>query len=332
MSCVPLSRHTSRWLLVSGIVLLLLLPACSTDIARPDGVPAEAVAVQPAQARVVATVNFGASSLLDATVALAEDTTAIEALQSVAGVVTSYGGCYVEDIEDVGTTSGSRDEDWFYFINGILADVGSCDYLMRDGDMQHWDYHSWRFRRDVTATLGVFPHAYVNGYAGDVRPTTVVCDSVFAEEAEDLADELKAAGAQEVSLLVGESPSESTMQDNNLLLVVSPGNTLSEELYGVRDRLGLFTAIANSTVSVYNTRGEVSGTYTSRTGVIEAMQNPWNPHGTGACENVVILVTGTDGEGVRMAANVLAGSWGDIELWSAAVVVDGIPSLVPSPL
>ncbi|GAI85551.1 unnamed protein product, partial [marine sediment metagenome] len=35
--------------------------------------------------------------------------------------------------------------------------------------------------------------------------------------------------------------------------------------------------------------------------LIQATQNPWNPKGIGACENVVWLVSGTDEAGVKDA-------------------------------
>jgi uncharacterized protein YutE (UPF0331/DUF86 family) len=39
--------------------------------------------------------------------------------------------------------------------------------------------------------------------------------------------------------------------------------------------------------------------------VIQACQNLWNPLGTGSCQNAVFLVSGTDADGVKRAAQVL---------------------------
>ena len=234
--------------------------------------------LQPTQTRVVVTADFGANLLLDVTVALTGETTAIEALESVTRVDASYGDCFVESIEGVGDAGGGK-TDWFYYINGILGDVGSCDYTLCDGDVQHWDYHDWRFRRDVTATLGVFPHAFMNGYGGLVRPTTVLCEPEFSVEAGVVAGDLAAAGVAEVAVVVCEAMTVSIKEDHNLVLIASHDNPLVSELYGVRDRVGLFTAFEDSTLVVYDRSGEASEQFGPDTGVIEAMQNPWNPGG-----------------------------------------------------
>ena len=56
-------------------------------------------------------------------------------LQRYGEVDTGYGGRFVDAIE--GLRSGSRRgerRDWFYYVNGIEAPVGSADYEPRDGD------------------------------------------------------------------------------------------------------------------------------------------------------------------------------------------------------
>ena len=33
---------------------------------------------------------------------------------------------------------------WFYFVNGFLGDQGAAEYRLQDGDVEWWDYRSWR--------------------------------------------------------------------------------------------------------------------------------------------------------------------------------------------
>ena len=325
-------RPAFLWALCIGCVLTSAAWGCSSADAGGDALESGAGIAQPACSRVVATVDFGFSRLLDATVALDEETTAIEALESVATVETSYGGCFVERIDGVGRgdSGGDRNRvDWFYFVNGFLAHKGGCEYVLSDGDVQHWDNHDWRFRRDVSATLGVFPNAFVHGYGGVARPTTVVFEAGYAAEAEALATELAAAGTGDVAVVDTVGLDGTDRDTHNLVLVAGPDEPLVVELYGVRERVGLFTALEPGTLVVFAADGAVSATFGTGTGVIEAMQNPWNPRGTGACENAVLLVSGTDEEGVRAAANALIRSWRDFGLWAAAIVVESEPARVP---
>lgn len=327
MSPAPLRRLPPATLLFLVCLTAVTLSACTAGTPEPSAVASDTEPGQPANARVVVTADFGEDVLLDVTVALADGTTAIEALDSVAELETSYGACFVESINGVGGTGGKVD--WFYYINGMLGDVGSCDYVLCDGDVQHWDYHDWRFRRDVTATLGAFPHAFLRGYGGAVRPTTIVCDTRFTAEAASIADSLMGAGATDVTVTSQDELAEAAKETHNLVIVSAIDNSLVSELYGIRDRVGLFTSSEDSTLITYDYDGTVDGTFGAGSGVVEAMQNPWNPRGTGACENVVVLVTGTDDEGVRSAVDALALEWGDMELWPAAIVEDGMASPVP---
>jgi hypothetical protein len=80
---------------------------------------------------------------------------------------------------------------------------------------------------------------------------------------------------------------------------------------------------------VYASSGEEAAVFTDGTGILEAMQNPWNPSGTGACENVVLLVSGTDADGVRAAAGALVESSAAMTAWCGVVVREAVPMAVP---
>ncbi|MEM2576729.1 MAG: hypothetical protein QW476_02185, partial [Candidatus Bathyarchaeia archaeon] len=42
-----------------------------------------------------------------------------------------------------------------------------------------------------------------------------------------------------------------------------------------------------------------------KAGFIQALQNVWNPKGNMACENTILLVSGTDVDSVKKAVNIL---------------------------
>jgi Domain of unknown function (DUF4430) len=99
--------------------------------------------------------------------------TAMQALDRVAKVKTRYGGRFVQAIDGLsGSLSAQRD--WFYFVNGIEADRSAAEYRLRPGDLEWWDYRSWRNAMSVPVVIGAFPEPFLHGYDGHWRPTRVV--------------------------------------------------------------------------------------------------------------------------------------------------------------
>lgn len=96
--------------------------------------------------------------------------TAMQALARVAKLQTRYGGRYVRAVDGVGE-QGRRA--WFYYVNGYLADQGAADYRLHDGDVEWWDYRSWRNPADDPVVVGAFPEPFLHGYAGKKRPAVV---------------------------------------------------------------------------------------------------------------------------------------------------------------
>jgi hypothetical protein len=106
--------------------------------------------------------------------------TAMQALQAKAKVETSYGGRFVQSIDGV---AGSRSDrrDWFYFVNGYEADRGAADYTLRPGDVEWWDYRSWKHALHVPIVVGAFPEPFLHGYAGKRRDATIIYTSAQLE-------------------------------------------------------------------------------------------------------------------------------------------------------
>jgi hypothetical protein len=99
--------------------------------------------------------------------------TAMQALKRVAKVDTSYGGRFVQSIDGIDGSLSAR-RDWFYFVNGIEADRGAAEYTLHPGDVEWWDYRSWRKELTVPVVVGSFPEPFLHGYDGKVRPACVV--------------------------------------------------------------------------------------------------------------------------------------------------------------
>lgn len=99
--------------------------------------------------------------------------TAMQALDRVAEVDTRYGGRFVEAISGIEGSLDAR-RDWFYFINGYEADRSAAEYKLHDGDVEWWDFRSWRTQMREPLVVGAFPEPFVHGYGGKTLPARVV--------------------------------------------------------------------------------------------------------------------------------------------------------------
>ena len=96
--------------------------------------------------------------------------TAMQGLERVAKVGTRYGGRYVRSVDGV-EEHGRRA--WFYYVNGYLADRSAAEYRLRAGDVEWWDFRSWRDPAQDPVVIGSFPEPFLHGYDGQRRPAIV---------------------------------------------------------------------------------------------------------------------------------------------------------------
>jgi hypothetical protein len=101
--------------------------------------------------------------------------TAMQALDRAAEVKTRYAGRFVQAINGVEGSLADR-RDWFYFINGYEADRSAAEYRLHRGDVEWWDYRSWKTRMREPVVVGAFPEPFLHGYNGKRRDAYVVLD------------------------------------------------------------------------------------------------------------------------------------------------------------
>ncbi len=89
--------------------------------------------------------------------------TAMQALDRKLDITTRYGGRFVQSINDVEGSLTSR-RDWFYFVDGIEGDRSAVEVKLKDGDVEWWDYRSWRGdAMSVPVVVGAYPHPFLRG-------------------------------------------------------------------------------------------------------------------------------------------------------------------------
>lgn len=200
---------------------------------------------------------------------------------------------------------GSKKRDWLYYINGISLSLGARDYRLRDGDIEHWDFRDWSYQPMVPAIIGAFPQPFLSGVRGETKPTAVVYDAPFAEEAKALAAKLEEWGVAEVTLNGAEALTDEVKEQSNLIILARADNPLISGLNELHKKMGFFAYFEGGKIIVLDGEGQPAGDYGAGWGLIQATQNPWSQGGVGSGEGCVFIVTGADESGVKSAANAL---------------------------
>ena len=316
-----------------ALVLLLIAIFCSCSVPNP---PAEGNGkldndrLLNSEVTVVITQDFGKKVLLEQTVEIEANTSAMDALQRVADVETEYGGGFVKTINGISSEyEGASKRDWFFYINGIQSNRGALDYKLHDGDIQHWDFHDWSFRQSIPAIVSDFPEPFYHGYSGVNYPNIIVYQEGWEEDARRVADKLGYLGIRGASIRGINELQDDEKESGNLILLGTPEFPLIAELNQVWGRLGFFAHFEDGVLKVFDSRGEPAADYGAGAGVIQATQNPWNAKGIGVCENIVWIVSGSDAAGVKEAVNIMVSSDNDFKYAFGVVITAGEVVRVP---
>jgi len=297
-----------------ALVLLLFLLSLAAPVCAFVKLPSK----ERITVRVVGTKNFGEQVVFDKEVEVRVGATAGEALEQAVEIDMS--GSFIETIAGI---KGDQTEYWFYFINGVMANVFAHGYKLQPGDVQYWDFHDWTFyMHGPTSLLGQFPEPCLHGYGGKVFPSVVVYAEGFQEYALSLKEKLAVLGVREVVVKAAGALTAEEKEKSNLFIIAPAGDSLINELNKhYREREPVY--FEGGQVIVRNHKGKPGATYGPGWGVLQVTQNPWNPKGSLACEGTVWIVSGVDETGVKRAASVLTGQPEKLNYTFAAVIGNG---------
>ncbi|MGH3016021.1 MAG: DUF4430 domain-containing protein, partial [Gaiellaceae bacterium] len=246
------------------------------------------------------TQDFGREELAaDEVEAVREDQTVLRLLQSHHDVETRFGGKFVEAIDGVEGSGGGGTRDWFFFVNGVLADEGAGDWEVEVGDVIQWDNRDWSATQRIPAIVGAYPEPFRSGTEGERLPVRLECADSDDEACGDVKDSLTEAGARV-------SSSQLAASGGQELIRVLVGTW--DELRDVRtpatleegpEASGVFARFADEgeRLELLDEDGDVVRTADAGTGLVAAT----------ALEQqaVVWLVTGLEDVGVQAAAAIL---------------------------
>lgn len=225
-------------------------------------------------------------------------------LDDSADVETRYGGGFVQSIDGLGGgIEDGRRVDWFYYVNGIEAPVGSADYGPADGDRIWWDHHDWSTAMRSPAVVGSWPEPFLHGFDGERWSTGVFCGGARSQCAivnDTLVDEGVATGDEP-------GPAYDGSPESEIRVLVGPWDTINTDpvarlLAGGPQRSGVFATFSGVEPSIGLTllddRGRVAETLTAGAGLVAALRPDEGPP--------TWVVTGTDRIGVGAAIELLS--------------------------
>ncbi|MEJ2739170.1 MAG: DUF4430 domain-containing protein [Dehalococcoidia bacterium] len=324
---------------IIAIILILVCSGCATSSSTVPSYTGEPQRAEPATETkpgeaitLVITSGFGKNTIFEQTINIEKGTTAMEALTGAVQVETKYDGEFVSAINNTGPEyekASGKKNDWFFYMNGIASNSGAGSYTLMNGDVEHWDYRNWGYHQFVPAVIGAFPLPFINGFQGNVRPTTVVYETEFQKYAEDLAMKLGNEGTTSISSIEYRAITDAAQKENNLIIIAGKDNVLITELNNSHKKLGFFTCFNGDSLVILDDAGKVAYEYEKGCGLIQATQNPWNPRGTGVCENVVWTISGTDSESILGAADILCNNPDKIRNACACIVINSEVIKIP---
>jgi hypothetical protein len=274
-------------------------------------------------ASVLVTRDFGSREIGSGTTdPIPGGETAMRMLQRGFDVETRYGGGFVQAINGVaGGRADGRPVDWFYYVNGILADQGAAAHKLAPGDRIWWDHHDWGAAQDIRAVVGAFPEPFRSGADGKRLPVRLDC----ATDAEDVCDEV-AERLSEVGVNAGRSGAGSFGGVGVLRIKVGRWADIRNDAAVRRLEAGPRTSgvfarptAAGNEIALFDAQGEVERTLGPGGGLVAATRM--------GGEAPTWVVTGTDEVGVAAAAAQLRAE--ALRNHFAIAVEDGRPTPLP---
>jgi hypothetical protein len=151
----------------AGLVLALLVLGGCAGVRQEDvDEPAAGRPPGAGEVRLIVSRDFGARVMRDVIAPADEGLDVLRLLAEHADVEAGYGGRFVNGIDGLassfGATTSENAADWFYWVDGEMADVGADERALKGGETVWWDYHRWTDAMYVPQALHAFPRPYAD--------------------------------------------------------------------------------------------------------------------------------------------------------------------------
>jgi hypothetical protein len=260
--------------------------------------------VEEGNVNVILSRGFGNKGLAEKSVKYSEDLSVMEVMEENFNVETAYGGGFINGIDGLKSGfTGVKDKtkmDWFYYVNGILAQVGADDYYLNANDSVIWDYHDWSNNIYVSSIIGAYPLNFTNGHEGNVLNTEILHTKDYKKESEELSTFLKNKGLENIAVKNLENEGLDDVKRNTI--VIGTWNDINKidylkDIYENGDKTGLFFKI-DKNIKALNNKGHMVNEY-EKGSIITSITKEYGLPAT------IWLVTGNDEESIKRAVKVL---------------------------
>ncbi len=258
------------------------------------------------QVKLVVTKDYGKEDLFYGEVKIEEGYTVMDILEENVELGTKWGGEFVSEINgikmDNGLESGKR-QDWFYFVNGVCADVGAGGYELSPGDIVWWDYHPWESIKSANAAvIGAYPEPFINGYTDEEKTVVLMTSKDKLDLAEELKKSMEEVGVSNIEV---KELNETELENrNNPTILLGKWNDINnidyiEGLNESYQKTGLNLHFTEKEIELLDYSGNIAQKVSNDIGVIVA-----TGEGLGD-SNPLWLVIGIDESGLSKALNIL---------------------------
>ncbi|MFY0546179.1 DUF4430 domain-containing protein [Brevibacillus sp. H7] len=295
-------------ILLGAFVGLFQYRSAHAPESAPVPTPVEEPKVTGPHVQLRITKDFGAATVLDKPIPIQSGETVMDVLKrSGLELKTGYGGGFVESLGGLASQyrpgdTTSKKLDWFFYVNGLTADVGAAEYPVNAGDVVWWDYHNWDYAISTPAVIGAYPHPFRPRAEGETPvPLVIMAAKGFEAQAEHVAKSVHSVRRDEVKTLPWDE--QLLSRESAFILVGDAKGLLSSafirELWQAKQNQGLFAGLTTEGIDAIDVFGQVKARYNeSGTGLLLATVHPVTRY-------PIWIVSGTDGEGVEQAAKRL---------------------------
>jgi hypothetical protein len=251
-------------------------------------------------AELTVTRDFGHERLGSARLeSVREGETVMRLLRSGFDIDTRFGGRFVQAIDGIEGQGAGGEADWFYFVNGVEADVGAADFELSPGDRIQWDYRDWGAAMRVPAIVGAYPEPFLHGLEGERRPVRVECEEARARACSDARDALEDEGIATSGASLGAPGVEGVTR---LVVAGWPAARIVRGASGLEqgpETAGVFARFRSRSLELLDGHGEVARRVKPGDGVGLVLAMRPLP------DELLWLVTALDGKGLEAAARAL---------------------------
>lgn len=242
-------------------------------------------------------------------------------------VQTAYGGSFINGIDGlISGFTGKKDRkknDWFYYVNGILAQIGSGDHELNQEDVIIWDFHDWNNGTYSSSVIGAYPNNFKKNYYGDEISLNILYAEGFKESSENLKKFFMEIGIKDVQAF----SMDETILENEATntIVIGLWDNISqlsyiEKAYKNKEKAGLYFEI-NKNIIALNQAGNATETY-EKGAVIASFLKSYDVMST------LWLVTGNSEEDILKSIDILSNDYDSIKgTFSVLVTGDKILNL-----